>query len=95
LSWRRFAWRQRLAGLLLGIVVVFAVNQARILLFYGYRASPAWFDALHTTITPIGGRRTEHGRCGAAAWRRGRRPDVLSLQTERRRPAPAVERCRR
>ena len=49
------AWRQRLGGLLLGIAVVFTVNQARILLlFYGYRASPAWFDALHTTITPIG-----------------------------------------
>jgi len=49
------AWRERLTGLLLGIAVVFVVNQARILLlFYGYRASPAWFDALHTTITPIG-----------------------------------------
>ncbi|HVN43737.1 MAG TPA: hypothetical protein VMT66_00685 [Steroidobacteraceae bacterium] len=48
-------WRERLKGLLLGMVVVFFVNQMRILLlFYGYRANPAWFDALHATITPIG-----------------------------------------
>ena len=48
-------WRPRLTGLALGIAIVFVVNQVRILLlFYGYRASPAWFDALHTTITPIG-----------------------------------------
>jgi exosortase/archaeosortase family protein len=48
-------WRQRLTGLVLGIAIVFVVNQVRILLlFYGYRESPAWFEALHTTITPIG-----------------------------------------
>jgi exosortase/archaeosortase family protein len=47
-------WRHRLAGLLLGVAVVFLVNQLRILLlFYAFRAGPAWFDPLHSTITPI------------------------------------------
>jgi exosortase/archaeosortase family protein len=47
-------WRSRLPGLLLGVVVVFAVNQARILLlFYAYRSDHALFDPLHSTVTPI------------------------------------------
>jgi len=47
--------RQRVTGLLIGMAVVFLVNQARIvLLFYAYRASHQWFDSLHATITPIG-----------------------------------------
>lgn len=44
----------RILGLVLGIAVVFAINQARILLlFYAYRADPAWFEPLHAVITPI------------------------------------------
>jgi exosortase/archaeosortase family protein len=47
-------WRSRVLGLLLGIAVVFAVNQARILLlFYAYRTDHALFDPLHSTVTPI------------------------------------------
>ena len=47
-------WRQRLGGLLLGVAVVFMVNQVRILvLFYAFRAGQGWFDPLHATITPI------------------------------------------
>lgn len=48
------AWRPRLNGLALGTLVVFLVNQARILLlFYVYRADPTLFDSLHALITPI------------------------------------------
>ena len=48
------AWRSRWVGLLLGIAVVFIVNQARILLlFYAYRADHALFDPLHGIVTPI------------------------------------------
>lgn len=47
-------WRSRLLGLLLGVPVVFAINQARILtLFYAYRMNRAWFDPLHATVTPV------------------------------------------
>ncbi|HTY50750.1 MAG TPA: hypothetical protein VMB48_13760, partial [Steroidobacteraceae bacterium] len=47
--------RARLTGFLIGTLVVFAVNQLRILaLFYVLRGEPAWFEALHATITPIG-----------------------------------------
>jgi exosortase family protein XrtM len=46
---------RRRQGLLLGIVVVFVVNQLRILiLFYAYRSDPGLFDPLHGTVTPIG-----------------------------------------
>lgn len=48
------AWRSRIRGLLIGIAVVFVVNQARILLlFYAYRLDHSWFDVLHGTVTPI------------------------------------------
>lgn len=48
------AARSRALGLLLGIAVVFLVNQLRILaLFYSYRARPATFELLHGTVTPI------------------------------------------
>jgi exosortase/archaeosortase family protein len=44
----------RVRGLLLGVLVVFVVNQLRILtLFYAYRTDPALFDPLHGTVTPI------------------------------------------
>jgi len=44
----------RLRGILWGTLVVFAVNQARLLgLFYAYRASPALFSALHGVVAPV------------------------------------------
>ena len=47
-------WQAKLLGAGLGVLVVFAVNQARILvLFYAYRADHALFDQLHSTVTPI------------------------------------------
>jgi exosortase/archaeosortase family protein len=47
-------WRARATGALLGIVLVAALNQARILsLFYAYRSSAAWFDLLHGLLSPI------------------------------------------
>jgi exosortase/archaeosortase family protein len=49
-----FPIRLRVRGLLVGVLVVFAVNQLRILvLFYAYRTDPALFDPLHGTVTPI------------------------------------------
>jgi exosortase/archaeosortase family protein len=47
-------WRRRLAGLAVGVAVVFVVNQARILvLFYANRGTRAWFEMLHSVITPL------------------------------------------
>ena len=47
-------WRHRLTGLALGLVLVFALNQARILtLFYAFRNERSLFDVLHTTILPV------------------------------------------
>jgi exosortase family protein XrtM len=47
-------WRRRLGGAALGVPVVFAVNQARILtLFYAFRSDPSLFSTLHATVTPI------------------------------------------
>ena len=47
-------WRSRLAGLGLGVVLVFVLNEARILaLFYAYRSDRALFDLLHTIVAPI------------------------------------------
>ena len=49
----RLGWRQRLFGLGLGLVLIFALNQARILaLFYAYRNQRRLFDLLHTTVLP-------------------------------------------
>lgn len=46
-------WRHRLIGLALGLVLVFALNQARILaLFYAFRNERSLFDILHTTVLP-------------------------------------------
>jgi len=43
----------RLAGLLIGIVFVFAVNQLRLLaLFLSIRSRPDWFGALHGLVAP-------------------------------------------
>jgi exosortase/archaeosortase family protein len=45
--------RRRLPGLALGLAVVYALNQARILaLFYAFRNDRALFDQLHTTVLP-------------------------------------------
>ena len=48
------AWSARGTGVLLGIVLVLAVNQARILsLFYAASVSHHLFDTLHETVAPI------------------------------------------
>lgn len=47
-------WRSRLAGLGLGLALVYLLNEARILaLFYAYRSDRALFDLLHTVVAPI------------------------------------------
>lgn len=49
----RLPWRIGLAGLGLGLLWVFMLNQARILtLFYAFRSNREWFDLLHTAILP-------------------------------------------
>ena len=49
----RLGWQQRLIGLALGLGLIFALNQARILaLFYAYRNDRSLFDLLHTTVLP-------------------------------------------
>lgn len=46
-------WRQRLAGVALGMVGTFILTQARIVtLFYAFRLNRAWFDVLHTLVLP-------------------------------------------
>lgn len=50
----RLPWRRKLAGLALGLALVFVLNQGRILaLFYANRAERGLFDALHTLILPV------------------------------------------
>ena len=49
----RLGWRQRLLGLGLGLILIFVLNQARILaLFYAYRNDRRLFDLLHTAVLP-------------------------------------------
>jgi exosortase/archaeosortase family protein len=49
----RMGWRHRLAGLVLGLSLVFVLNQARILaLFYAFRNDRKLFDLLHTSVLP-------------------------------------------
>jgi exosortase/archaeosortase family protein len=46
--------RQRAAGLVLGLVVAFVLNQARIIaLFHAFRNDRSLFELLHTTILPV------------------------------------------
>lgn len=46
--------KPRLAGLALGLLLVFVLNQARILtLFYAFRTDRQLFDALHTAVLPV------------------------------------------
>ena len=47
-------WRRRLAGLGLGILLVFGLNQVRLVtLFYVHRSDPSLFNLLHGTVAPI------------------------------------------
>jgi exosortase family protein XrtM len=47
-------WRRRLIGLGLGILMVFCLNQIRLVgLFYAFRSDPSLFDLLHGTVAPI------------------------------------------
>jgi exosortase/archaeosortase family protein len=47
-------WRRRLLGLGLGVLLVFCLNQLRLVgLFYAYRSDPSLFDLLHGTLAPI------------------------------------------
>lgn len=47
-------WRARLTGVLAGTLLVFVLNQGRILaLFYAYRSDKPLFDLLHGTVAPL------------------------------------------
>jgi len=47
-------WRQRAAGLALGLGLAFALNQGRIIaLFHAFRNHRSLFELLHTTILPV------------------------------------------
>ena len=47
-------WRARLVGMALGLPLVFALNQARVLaLFFTWREGREWFDLLHGTLAPL------------------------------------------
>lgn len=48
------SWRARLAGMAIGALLVFALNQLRIVvLFQSVRLEPEWFAALHAVVTPL------------------------------------------
>lgn len=48
------SWRARLAGLFVGTLLVYALNQVRVLaLFHAYRSDKALFDMLHGTVAPL------------------------------------------
>ncbi|EHR69820.1 Transmembrane exosortase (Exosortase_EpsH) [Burkholderiales bacterium JOSHI_001] len=48
------SWRRRGAGLALGLPLVFALNQLRVLaLFYAFRSDRTWFDLLHGAVGPL------------------------------------------
>jgi exosortase/archaeosortase family protein len=47
-------WRLRMSGLGIGILIVFCLNQIRLVaLFYTYRSDHFLFDLLHGTLAPI------------------------------------------
>lgn len=49
-----FAWRTRLFGLVAGALLVFALNQARIVvLWHAFLHDRAWFGILHGTVLPV------------------------------------------
>ena len=46
-------WRHKLKGALMGIIFVYALNQARIVaLFFAVRQNRNWFDLLHGYVAP-------------------------------------------
>ena len=48
------AWRAKLSGMLLGLILIYVVNEVRILmLFYAFRTDKALFQLLHGTIAPL------------------------------------------
>lgn len=48
------SWRRRLAGMMLGAMLVYLLNQARVVaLFYAYRQDKALFDLLHGSLGPL------------------------------------------
>lgn len=48
------AWRRRVMGLAAGTILVFALNQARVLaLFFAIRYQPDWFGTLHGLVAPL------------------------------------------
>lgn len=48
------AWPRRLAGLGIGLLLVYCLNQARLVgLFYAYRSDSTLFDLLHGTVVPV------------------------------------------
>jgi exosortase/archaeosortase family protein len=48
------SWRVRLLGASLGVLLIFALNQARLLaLFYSARNNPALFASLHGVVGPL------------------------------------------
>jgi exosortase family protein XrtM len=49
-----FSWCTRLFGLLVGTVLVFALNQARIIvLWHAFLHDRVWFGILHGTVLPV------------------------------------------
>lgn len=49
-----FPWRARLAGLLLGTLLVYGLNQARlVLLWHAFQQDRALFGLLHGTVLPL------------------------------------------
>jgi len=49
-----FSWRRRLVGVVAGTLLVFLLNQARLLaLFYSLGQDPALFDTLHGLLAPL------------------------------------------
>ena len=49
-----FSWRQRVVGISAGTILIYALNQARIvLLWYANQHNPQWFGLLHGTILPL------------------------------------------
>jgi exosortase family protein XrtM len=48
------SWRRRLAGVGIGLALVFVLNQVRVIaLFHTVRSAREWFDVLHGTVAPL------------------------------------------
>ena len=48
------SWRKRAIGVGIGTMMIFGLNQARLLsLFYSYRSDKLLFDQIHGTIAPL------------------------------------------